>query len=181
MPRSRILFLGIAMLLVCACRGAPASVPSPSPSPTRTPAPIATAALGSGSAPWSLSLDVTGDLTAHVTETALPDNLISDECTGSGSARRNSWASTMALNIGNQRYALVVLTSAYIGPAVFTTNVSVEVHSADKAMVWQNGSADPVSFTVGTDEQSGLIDATLTKATTGSSKLRVSGSWSCQP
>jgi hypothetical protein len=181
MPRSRTLLLGIGLLLACACGSAPASVHSPSPSPTRTPAPVASAALGSGSVPWNLSLDFTGDLTAHVTETALPDEAISDECTGTGSARRNSWASTMALVIGKQRYALVVLTKAYIGSGVFTTNVSVEVHSADKAMVWQNGPADPVSFTVGSDEQSGFIDATLTNAATGSSKLRVSGAWSCQP
>jgi hypothetical protein len=87
----------------------------------------------------------------------------------------------MALNIGKQRYALVVLTSRYIGPAVFTTDVSVEVHSADKSMVWQNGPADPVSFTVGTDEQSGLVDATLTNAATSSRKLHVAGGWSCQP
>ncbi len=181
MPRSRSLLLGIAMLLACACGGAPKSVPSPSPSPTRAPTAIPTAALGAGYAPWALNLDFSGDLTGHVTGTAAPDDLIKDECTGRGSASLGRWASTMALNINQQRYALVVLLDGYKGAGQFTTNVSVEVNSSDQAKVWQNGPTDPVSLTVGSDEQSGLLDATLTNAATGSSKIRLSGHWSCQP
>jgi hypothetical protein len=180
MPRSRSLLLGIAILLVCACGGAGSSTPSPSPSPTHVPAPTATAALGSGYAPWTLNLDFSGDLTAHVTGTAAPDDLIRDECTGAGSASLGKWASTMAVTIGDQRYALVVLVSDYKGAGVFTSNVSVEVNSPDKTKVWQNGPGDPVSFTVGTEQQSGLLDATLTNAATTSRKLHISGHWSCQ-
>ena len=181
MPRSRSLPLGIALLLACACGGAPASGAKPSPTPTRTPLPIASASLGSGYAPWALNLNFTGELTAHVTGTAVPDDVIRDECTGSGSAGLDSWASTMALNIDKTRYALVVLTKGYKGPGVFATNVNVEVHSADLAHVWQNGTGDAVSFTVNSDEQSGLLDANLTNAATPASKVHVSGRWSCQP
>ena len=117
-----------------------------------------------------------------MTGTAPPDDLIRDECTGNGSARLGSWASTMALIIGQQRYALVVLASDYKGAGVFTSNVNVEVHSADQAKVWQNGPGDPVTFTVGSNEQSGLLDATLSNAATpapgSSTYLR---HWSCQP
>jgi hypothetical protein len=169
------------MLVASACGGAPASVPSPSPSPTQVPTAIPTAALGSGYAPWPLNLDFSGDLTAHVTGTAPPDDLIRDECTGTGSASLGNWASTMALNIGQQRYALVVLAGGYRGAATFTSNVNVEVHSPDKAKVWQNSASDPVSFTVGSDEQSGLLEATLSNAATPANKLRISGHWSCQP
>jgi len=181
MPRSRSLLLGIAMLLACSCGGGPASAPSPSPSPTRTPSPVATAALGTGYAPWLLNLDFSGDLTAHVTGTAPSDDLIHNECTGDGSTRLGNWASTMALNIGPQRYALIVLVDGYKGAGAFSSNVSVEVNSADKAKVWLSGPSDPVSFTVGSDEQSGLLEATLTNAATGSSKLRISGHWTCHP
>jgi hypothetical protein len=181
MPRSRSLLLGIAMFLACSCGGGPASAPSPSPSPTRIPIPLATASLGAGYAPWLLNLDFSGDLTAHVTGTAASDDLIHNECTGDGSTRLTKWASTMALNIGQQRYALIVLVDGYRGAGVFTGNVSVEVNSSDKAKVWQNGPGDPVSFTVGSDEQSGLLDATVTNAATGSSKVRISGHWTCHP
>jgi hypothetical protein len=181
MPRSRSLLLGIALLLACACGGAPASAAKPSPTPTKTPLPVASASLGSGYAPWALNLDFSGEFTAHVTGTAPPDDAIRDECTGSGSARLDSWASTMALNIDKARYALVVLTKSYKGAGVFTSNVNVEVHSPDLAHVWQNGPGDTVSFTVNSDEQSGLLDANLTNAATPASKLRVTGHWSCQP
>jgi len=181
MPRSRSLLLGIAMLVACACGGGSASVASPSPSPTKVPTPVATASLGAGYAPWALNLDFSGDLTGHVTGTAAPDDQIRDECTGNGSASLGSWASTMAVSIGGQRYALVVLAQGYKGAAVFTTNLNVEVHSQDQSKVWQNSSSDPVSFTVGADEKSGLIDATLSNAATPSTKLHISGHWSCQP
>jgi hypothetical protein len=181
MPRSRSLLLGIALLLACACGGAPASGAKPSPTPTKTPLPVASASLGTGYAPWALNLDFSGELTAHVTGTAPPDDVIRDECTGSGSARLDSWASTMALDVKKTRYALVVLTTTYKGPGVFTSGVKVEVHSADLAHVWQNGTADAVSFTVNSDEQSGLLDATLANTATPASKLHVSGRWSCQP
>lgn len=181
MPRTRSLLPGIALLLACACGGAPASAAKPSPTPTRIPLPVASASLGSGYAPWALNLDFSGEFTAHVTGTAPPDDVIRDECTGSGSARGDSWASTMALTIGKSRYALVVLTKGYKGPGVFTSNVNVEVHSADLAHVWQNGLGDAASFTVSADEKSGLLDAILTNTSTPASKLRVTGRWSCQP
>jgi hypothetical protein len=181
MPRSRSLPLGIAVLFACACGGASASVPSPSPSPTRVPTPLATPVLGSGYAPWALNLDFSGDLTAHVTGTAAPDDVIKNECTGNGSASLGSWASTMALNIGQQRFALVVVASGYKGAGVFTSNLKIEVNSADQARVWQNGPDDPVSFTVGSTEQTGLLDVILTNAATPANKLRITGHWSCQP
>jgi hypothetical protein len=87
----------------------------------------------------------------------------------------------MAFNISQQRYGLIVLVEGYRGAGTFTGNVKVEVYSADKSRVWQNGPGDPVSFTVGSDEESGLLEATLTNAATGSSKVRISGHWSCHP
>jgi hypothetical protein len=185
MPRSRNLFLGIALLLACACGGSPGSPakPSPSPSPDHipVPTPVATASLGTGYAPWTLNLDFSGDLTAHVTGTAAPDNVIRDECTANRSASLGAWASTMALDIGQQRYALVVLANDYKGAAVFSSNVSVEVNNADSSKVWQNGSDDAVTFTVGPDEMSGLLDATLSNTATPTNKVHISGHWSCQP
>ena len=181
MPRSRSLLLGIAMLLASACGGGGPSAASPSPSPTPVPTAIPTTALGAGYAPWALNLDFSGDLAGHVTGTAAPDDLIRDECTGKGTASLGRWASTMAVNVGQQRYALVVLVDGYKGAAVFTSNLKVEVHSPDKAKVWQNSPSDPVSFTVGSDEQSGLLDATVTNAATGSSKVRIAGHWTCHP
>ena len=185
MPRSRSLFLGIALLLACACGGSPGSTakasPSPKPVHTPLPTPVATPSLGNGYAPWALNLDFSGDLNAHVTGTAAPDGTIRDECTANNSARLGAWASTMALDIGGQRYALVVLAKNYKGAAVFTSNVSVEVNNPDSSQVWQNGSDDSVTFTVGPDEKSGLLETTLSNTAVPANKVRISGHWSCQP
>jgi hypothetical protein len=186
MPRSRSLLLGIALLLACACGGSPPSAAKASPSPkvvhTPLPTPVPSASLGSGYAPWALNLDLSGDLTAHVTGTAAPDSIIRDECTANNSSRLGAWASTMALDIGGQRYALVVLAKNYKGAAVFSnSNVSVEVNNADSSRVWQNGPDDSVTFTVGADENSGLLDATLSNTAVPANKVRISGHWSCQP
>lgn len=186
MPRFRTLFLGIALLLACSCGGSPASAakPSPSPKPVHTPLPTPTATpnLGTGYAPWALNLDFSGDLNAHVTGTAAPDGIIRDECTANNSARLGAWASTMALEIGGQRYALVVLAKNYKGAAVFTnSNVSVEVNNPDSSKVWQNGPDDSITFTVGADEKSGLLDATLSNTAVPTNKVHLSGHWSCQP
>ena len=181
MPRSRSLLQGIAILLCCACSGPAVSAPSPSPTASPLPSPVATVAIGTGNAPWALNLDFSGDLTAHVTGTALADEAIHNECTGPSSARLGTWASTMALTIGPQRYSLVILTADYRGAGTFTGGVSVVVSSADQASVWQNGPADPVSFTVGAGETAGLLDAELSRTSAPASKVKILGHWSCQP
>ena len=181
MPRSSSLLQGIAILLCCACTAPAAGAPSPAPSPSPLPSPVATVSIGTGNAPWALNLDFSGDLSAHVTGTAIADQAIHNECTGPNSARLGAWASTMAVTIGSDRYSLVVLTAAYRGAATFTDGVKVVVTSADQARVWQNGPGDPISFTVATGETSGLLEAQLSRSSAPASKLKISGHWSCQP
>ncbi len=87
----------------------------------------------------------------------------------------------MAVTIGGQRYALVILVDNYKGPGTFTSTLNVEVHSPDKGRVWQTRADDHVSLTVGTTEEAGLLDAALSNAATPASKLRINGNWSCHP
>lgn len=181
MPRPRSLLQGIAILLCCACSGTAASAPAPSPSPSHLPSPVATVSIGTGNAPWALNLDFSGDLNAHVAGTAIADQAIHNECTGPNSARLGAWASTMAITIGSDRYSLVILTTTYRGAATFTDGVKVVVTSVDQSRVWQNGPGDSVSFTVGTSETAGLLEAQLSRTSAPASKLKISGHWSCQP
>ena len=116
-----------------------------------------------------------------MTATAAPDDFIRDECTGSGSASLGKWASTMAVTISGQRYALVILVDNYKGPGTFTTNLNVEVHSPDKAKVWQTRADDHISLAVGATEEAGMLDAALSNAATPTSKLKIIGGWSCHP
>jgi hypothetical protein len=186
MPRCPSRFPGIAVLGLlalgaCASPSAAAPAPSPSPSATPTPAVVVTPFPAAGNAPWSLNLDLTGDLAAHVSGTAPSDDTVHNDCTGPDSSRLGSWGSTMAFAVGQQRYALFMLVKDYRGAGVFTSDAQIEVSSEDQKQAWQNGSDDRVSFTVGPGEQSGLIDAVLSNVTTPAQKLNVSGHWSCHP
>lgn len=177
MPRSSTLLLGIVLFLG-ACASAPDALPATSPTPLPTSTPVV--ASGLANAPWPLDLALTGDLAANVTGTAPGDPSMANECTGKNSARAGSWASTMALNVGGERFALVILAGSYKGAATFTNAVSVEVHSADLTRVWQNRSGDAVSFTVAPNEESGRLQATLSSASAPAQKLKLIGRWSCQ-
>ena len=189
MPRFRPSFPGIAavlalsltLVLAGACGPSAARRPQPSPSPTATPTVLPTTSIGAGNAPWALNLDLGGDLSAHVTGTAPSDDTLHNECTGIESGASGSWASTMVLTVNQQRYALVVLVPGYKGAGTFTSGVQVELSTEDQSKVWQNGSGDSVSFTVGPDETSGLLDAVLSNAKVTANKVDISGHWSCQP
>jgi hypothetical protein len=177
MPRSSTLLLGIVLFLG-ACAGAPDALPATSPSPLPTSTPVV--ASGLANAPWPLDLALTGDLTANLAGTVPGDPSVANECTGKNSARAGNWASTMALNVGGERFALVILAGSYKGAATFSKGVSIEVHSGDLARVWQNRSGDAVSFTVAPDEESGRLQAMLSNASAPAQKLKLSGRWSCQ-
>jgi len=185
MPWSRLLLPGIALLLTAACVGGPTSTPaaaaSPATSPAALPTAVATDEPGGANAPWALNLDLSGSLSGHVGGTAPSDDAIHNDCTGTDSARLGSWGSTMAFTVGQQRYALFLLVKDYKGSAVFSDGVNVEVASEDQSQIWQNESGDPVTFTVGADQQSGLLEAELSNVADTTKKLDVAGHWSCHP
>jgi hypothetical protein len=186
MPRCPSLFPGIALLglltlAACASPSAAAPAASPRPSPTPSAVVVVTPFPASGNAPWSLNLDLTGALAAHVSGTAPSDDTIHNDCTGPGSSQLGSWGSTMAFQVGQRRYALFMLVKGYLGAGVFSSGVNVEVSSEDQSQAWQNGTDDRASFTVGPDEQSGLVDAVLSNVATPAQKLNITGRWSCHP
>ena len=182
MPSSRLLLPGIAVLLA-ACSGAPAgsSAGSPATPAAVNPTPAPAASDPGSNAPWALTLDLAGDLNGHVTGTAPSDETIRNDCTGGDSARLGSWGSTMLFTVGTRRYALYLLVKNYRGSADFNTGVDVEVASEDGSQVWENQPSDPVTFTVGADQESGLLEAELSAVSDTSHKLDVGGHWSCHP
>jgi len=102
------------------------------------------------------------------------------ECTGRNSLSGGSWASTLYGAVGNDVYGLVVLANPYRGPGVYRDGqVSVQVHSLDNSKVWQSVAADPVLFTVATDQESGSLEAGLNNLTTTKTTLKISGAWTC--
>jgi hypothetical protein len=55
----------------------------------------------------------------------------------------------------------------------------VQVARPDGSAVWQTSAGDAATFTVGVDEESGTLSATLTNLSSTATKVRLDGRWSC--
>ena len=91
------------------------------------------------------------------------------------------WASTIYGLLGNQKYGVAFLSAQYRGPGNYTeSSTSVQVFNLDHSRVWQSLGSDPVLLSIGSEEESGQVDATLTNVSNGKTKLKLKGSWSCR-
>lgn len=108
------------------------------------------------------------------------DAAIRSECTGRNSRYGGAWASTLYGTVGKDVYGVLVTVRPYAGPGSYRIPaVSVQVSKPDGSAVWQTSSADTATFVVGSDEESGTLQATLTDLNSNTTKLRLSGRWSC--
>ena len=179
MPRSRLRFLGITPVLLLACSPPASQQSAASAIPSPTPSASIAVAIASPAAGWTESLTFSGDVTGTATTSAPDDGSLQNECTGPSSRRSGTWASTLVLNIGGTRYALVMLVQGYTQPATLTNGVTLELHNADMSRVYITQSGDAASFTVSADESSGRLDATLSAAADPKKKIHVTGYWTC--
>jgi len=157
----------------CANFAVPATnVPSPAPSaPTATSSPRAN---------WAESLTFTGDVKGTMYQVVVGDAATRSECTGRNSRYGGAWASTLYGTVGQDVYGLVVTVRPYGGPGSYRAPVvSVQVSKPDGSAVWETSAGDSATFVVGSDEESGTLQATLTDLNSNTTKLRLSGRWSC--
>jgi len=152
--------------------GAPAQPAAPAP-----PTPAVRAAGGT----WAQALTFSGDVPGGM-DHVLPDGAAThSECTGRNSRLAGAWASAMFGPIGPDVYELLVTVRPYRGPSTYRAPaVVVQVARSDGSAVWQTLAGDAATFTVGIDEESGTLSATLTNLSTTATSLRVDGRWSCQ-
>jgi hypothetical protein len=164
-----------AALLGAAC----ANIDLPNVSSVNAPA--ATPAVRAQHGSWVQALQFSGDVQGRL-ETVVPSDAPNhSECTGRNSRRAEAWASTLYGPVGGTVYGLVTTVTAYRGPGVYRgPDVRVQVLRQDATAVWRSEPGDPVTFVVEVDEESGTLDASLTELSTDSTKVRVTGHWSCQ-
>jgi hypothetical protein len=164
---------GAALLLGLAGCGAP-----PPPVPARLP-PMTTAPAPGGS--WAEALTFSGDVQGGLTR-VLPDSgATRSECSGRNSRSAGSWASALYGPVGADVYEVLVTVRPYRGPSTYRApDVLVQVARPDGSAVWQTSAGDTATFTVGMDEESGTLSATLTNLSTTATKLRLAGRWSCR-
>jgi hypothetical protein len=179
MPRPCIRLAGIvlAVLLAAGCRGLqPPKVDTPPPLPTSTPSPSPSAA-----ASWTQNLEFSGDVSGTMTAVVPVSQQVRSECTGHNSRPAGAWASTIYGVIGSDAYGVLFSVGQYRGPGSYSSpDVTVQVHRFDNSAVWQSTGTNSASFTVGSGEESGTVDATLTNLASNQPTLKLRGDWSCR-
>lgn len=168
------------MVAGAACAGLAepaANSPSAPSAPASSPS---SAAARSGGLNWAEALTFTGDLKGTMYRVVVSDAANRSECTGRNSRYGGAWASILYGSLGEQVYAVVVTVRPYSGPGSYRMPaVSVQVSKPDGTAVWQTSTGDTATFVVTSDEESGTVEATLTDLNTNTTKLGLSGRWTC--
>jgi hypothetical protein len=171
----------MSWLLACAglaaCGSPTAAPPAATAAPTVTPTP--SAASGARQA-WAQNLVLSGPVSGRIVTIAPNGPGQTSECSGRNSRIAGAWASTINGQLGQDVYGIVFTAKPYRGPGTYRQDSTrIQVHSADNRRVWQTQPGDPVVLVVANDEESGTVQATLTDLADGTTKLQLSGSWSC--
>jgi hypothetical protein len=169
----------VALLVLAACNQSSAKV-APSPSPV----------LPEGN--WTQNLTLTGDLPGHITS-IVPDQAGQQTfCSGAKARNGETWSDSFFTTVdasGNQ-WQISIVVENFRGPGTYTDkDVKIAMQSPDNSQTWLNQDADPtqnlpadkVTFTIGRNQQTGTIDASLTNATSGKRGAEhMTGTWNCR-
>ena len=152
----------------------------PEPPPTLAPTATATPPPAGGSGAWPEGLTFAGGLSGTIT-VILPNSGGRNECTGKNSRGAGRWASTLTGAVGTDVVSVVATADGYRGPGDYRDPAAVlQVRTLTGSGVWRSGPGDGVLLGISSDEESGRVDATLTSAADGRSKLKVGGTWTCR-
>jgi hypothetical protein len=129
---------------------------------------------------WGESLAFTGDVKGSMQQVVTGDSMRS-ECSGRQSRYAGAWASMLYGPVGPDVYGVLVTVRPYRGPGSYRAPaVVVQVSRPNSTAVWQTSGSDQATFVIGADEDAGTVQATLTDLNSNTTKLRLSGRWSCQ-
>jgi hypothetical protein len=128
---------------------------------------------------WSQALAFAGDVAGTMTQ-VVDDPANQSECTGRNSRFGEVWVSNLFGQVGDQVYEVLVRVPAYRGPGAYhAADATIQVARLDRSYVWQTSAGDAATFTVDPSEETGGIEATLTELHNDTTKLRLTGRWSC--
>jgi hypothetical protein len=179
MARSGIALVA-ALLAAAGCGHIPLpnlDVAPAAPAPT-PPAPVAASSERMG---WTQALTFAGDVSGTMDAVAPIDANAPSECTGRNSRQAGAWASALYGPVGGDVYGVLVTVRPYRGPGVYRApDASVQVLRPDGSAVWRSGTGDATTFTVAPGEETGSVEASVTNLTNTSTKIRVSGRWTCR-
>jgi hypothetical protein len=167
----------LLLLLAVASCARPSPVARPRPAVTAAPTPVSTPAGGG----WAQGLTFAGDVQGAMRQVVPDTGAMRSECSGRNSRPAGAWASALFGPVGPDVYEVLVTVRPYRGPGTYRTpDVVVQVARPDGSAVWQTSGADPATFVVGVDEETGSVSATLTNLASTATKLNLDGRWSCR-
>ncbi len=166
--------LALALLLADGCGG-------PAPSGAAPPAVAVTSPPARLSDAWVQALTFSGDVQGAMDHVIPAGAGARSECSGRNSRPAGAWASALFGAVGREVYEVLVMVRPYRGPGSYRApEVTVQVARPDGSAVWQTSGGDTATFTIGLDEESGSVSATLTNLASTATKLRLDGRWSCR-
>ncbi len=172
--------VGIVALFVLAACNQTTSKAGPSPSPV----------IAEGN--WNQNLTLTGELPGHITA-IVPDQAGQQTfCSGAKARSGETWSDSFFAQVDSSgnTWQISIVIENFRGPGTYTDkDVKIALQSPDNTQTWlsqdadpvQNLGADKVSFTIGRNQQTGTVDASLTNATSGKRGAEhITGSWNCR-
>jgi len=177
-PCMRLVGMAAALIVVVAIAGCSVLEQQISVSPTPTPSPFV---ASSAPPPWTEELKFSGDLSGTMNQVVAGSAGIRTICTGQRGQSGDTWVLTLFGPVGRATYGLQLTVSDYRGPGTYQApQASMQVFRPDATLGWQSRDGDQVSLVLDTSRESGTLEATLTNLTNDSSKVQVSGHWSCK-
>lgn len=168
-----MLLMAAVVTVGCSALEREVSVPrSPSPSPV---------VVTSGAPAWVENLTFSGELSGTLNQVTAGSAGLRTICTGQRAVGGTTWVLTLFGPVGGSEYGLQATVSDYRGPGKYQEpQAAMQVFRPDATLGWQSLGSDPVTMELDRGLQSGTLDATLTNLTDDTSKVRVSGHWTCQ-
>ena len=165
-------FVGIVALIVLTACGQNTTKTAVSPSPV----------IAQGS--WNESLTLMGDVPGQISGIVPDTEAQQSTCSGSKTRLGEVWADSFfsTVDASGANWQMTFVIENFRGPGTYKDGeVQVVLQSPDNTKAWLNLSSDKVTFTIGRNQQSGTIDATLTNATSGKTGTEhITGSWNCR-
>jgi hypothetical protein len=170
-----MLALAAAVTLVAGCSALERQV---SVSPTPSASPVIEA---SARPPWIEDLTFSGGLTGTLNQVVAGSAGLRTICTGKRAQGGTTWVLTLFGPVAGTVYGVQATVGDFRGPGRYRApDAGVQVFSPDDSVGWRSLAGDPVSMLLEPGLESGTVDATLTDLADNSSKVHVSGRWTCQ-
>ncbi len=132
---------------------------------------------------WDENLTFSGAVNGTVRSTVASDaEGVSSTCIGQYARLGEGWSADLVVEVAGKPYRLA-MSVLYRGPGTYSNSDgsrTVFVHLGDEAG-WQTFAGDPATITLEPGNESGTVEATLTKiGEPASNVVRVSGRWTCR-